>query len=120
MVAHAYIRSKKPEMARDALAASLEIFTRVRDVSALALILETVSYVALVLEDSDAVYFAGVAQRLKQDTGVQIGDVEVISFPEIREHLVDMTDAAQGRYDTGFHANLEDAIEKARAVLAVD
>ena len=120
MLAHANIRSMRPEMAREALAAALEIFTLVKDVSALALILETVSYVALLLGDSDAVYFAGVAQRLKQDTGVQIGDVEVISFPEIREHLVNMSDTARAQFDTGFHANLEDAIEKARAVLGVE
>ena len=59
MVAHGYARSGRGEEARDTILSALEIFTRVRDVSALTLIFETISYVVLLLGDGEtAAYFA--------------------------------------------------------------
>lgn len=119
MVAHGYARSGRTPEAREAILMALEIFTRVRDVSALTLIFETISFVVLLLGDGEAAaYLAGVAARIKEDTGVEIGDVEVIRFPELRNHLADLSDSEQVHYDAGFHASLEEYVERAREALA--
>lgn len=119
MVAHGYARSGHTEEARGAILEALEIFTRVRDVSALTLVFETISYVVLLLGDgAAAAYFGGVAARIKDDTGVEIGDVEVIRFPELRTHLQALSDSEQIHYDAGFHAPLEEYVDQARQALA--
>jgi predicted ATPase/class 3 adenylate cyclase len=119
MVAHGYARSSRTEEAREAILSALEIFTKVRDVSALTLIFETISYVILLLGDGEAAaYFGGVAARIKEDTGVQIGDVEVIRFPQLRTHLDHLNETEQAHYDAGFHAPLEEYVDQARQALA--
>jgi predicted ATPase/class 3 adenylate cyclase len=119
MLAHARFKMGEIETVREPLKNALEIFARVRDISALALILEVVG--TLLATESDragAAYFAGAASRIKRDTGVAIGDVELNRYPEMVEFLESMDDMDVVRHDEGYSAGLEDVIERALQALA--
>jgi hypothetical protein len=119
MLAHARFKMGEIESVREPLKNALEIFARVRDISALALILEVIG--TLLATESDragAAYFAGAASRIKRDTGVAIGDVELNRYPEMVEFLESMDDMDFVRHDEGYSAGLEDVIERALQALA--
>lgn len=119
MLAHARFKMGEMDAVADPLRNALEIFARVRDLSALALILEVVATVMATEGDrGGAAYFAGAASRIKGDTGVAIGDIELNRYPEMAEFLESMDDMDLVTFDEGHSADLEDVIERALSALA--
>jgi predicted ATPase/class 3 adenylate cyclase len=119
MLGHARLKMGEREEVREPERNALEIFARVRDLSALALILEIVA--ALLLTEGDragAAYFAGAASRIKSDTGVAIGDVELNRYPEMVGFLESMEGMDLVSYDEGFSADLDEVIDRAFRALS--
>jgi hypothetical protein len=76
---------------------------------------------ALLLTEGDragAAYFAGAASRIKSDTGVAIGDVELNRYPEMVGFLESMEGMDLVSYDEGFSADLDEVIDRAFRALS--
>jgi predicted ATPase/class 3 adenylate cyclase len=119
MLGHARLKMGHREEVREPERNALEIFARVRDLSALALILEIVATLLLIEDDrAGASYFAGAASRIKADTGVAIGDVELNRYREMVEFLESMGGMDLVSRDEGFSADLDDVIDRAFRALS--
>ena len=119
MLAHSYLKMNQVALVREPERNALEIFARVGDISALALIIEMVATLLLVEGDrSGSAYFAGAVSRIKAETGVAIQDVELNRYPEMKDLMSTLTDMQVVSFEEGMNADLEDVIEKARAALS--
>ena len=119
MLAHARFKMGHSEGVREPERNALEIFARVRDFSALALIFEIVATLLLIEDErAGAAYFAGAVGRIKADTGVAIGDVELNRYPEMVEFLETMEGMDLVSYDGGYSADLDEVIDRAFRVLS--
>lgn len=119
MFAHVGFKMGEPATVREPLANALRIFARVRDLSALLLILEVLSTLCVVDSDrASGAYFTGAAQRLKAETGAAIVDIELNRYPAMMDFLETMNEMELVSYDEGHSAALEDVIDRAFAVLA--
>jgi predicted ATPase/class 3 adenylate cyclase len=119
MVAHG--RSKMGDLAgtRPALRTALETFVSVVDMSALALITEMMSSVALAGGDKDgALFLAGAAHRLKMETGAEIGDVQLNQYPEIVDLVQNRDEQDELAFQRGRAAQLEEVVDEARRILS--
>ena len=114
MVAHVQFNVGDSESVREPIRNALEVFAQVRDLSALALILEVVATLRVVEGDRrGAAYFAGAASRVKADTGIAIAEVELNRYPEMVEFLESMDEMDLASHVEGFSAALEDVIDRA-------
>lgn len=119
MLAHARLKMGQSEEVREPERNALEIFARVRDLSALALILEVVATLLVTEADrSGAAYFAGAASRIRADTGVAIGNVELNRYQEMEEFLETMDGMDLVSHDEGYSADVEDVIDRALRTLS--
>ncbi|HSM44054.1 MAG TPA: hypothetical protein VK969_03465, partial [Acidimicrobiia bacterium] len=118
MIAHSRLMMSRAEAAKEPLAHALEIFARVRDVSALALILTALAMLQLSIEEEErAAFFWGASQRLQADTGVSIGDVDVNQYPRINEFINNIDAVTQAVSEEGYNASVDEAVEMARVAL---
>jgi hypothetical protein len=113
-----WLRQGEYEEGRLALRLASDLFSGVGDLSAMTLILDIASVLALGVGDRRAAAFtAGAAHRLKEDTGVKIEEVDINQWPESVEFLADLSVDEQAAYDEGFVADLPDVIAELRALL---
>lgn len=121
-VVHAGIQSRedgKHEGAVAPLRRALEIFAEVNDLSAMALVLDVAGMLRIDAEQGEsAAYLIGAAKRIKSDTGIAIGDVDVNEYPEVEKFLSSLSEAEQAAYDEGSSSTLDEAVEAARAALS--
>ncbi len=111
MKANAHARIGEAEPARAAVGRAVAIFAGVSDVSALALILEMLGYVLLIEGDHQgAAYYVGAARRLKLDTGVKIGEVDVNRFPEVGEFLDNMDEETTQAFQRGLDSTVDEIV----------
>lgn len=121
MLAYNRLRLGQVELSKEPERKALEIFARVGDVSALALIFEMVGLIALREDDRPrAAHILGAAHRIKVDTGVALGDVEMNRYEEADEFLHLMDDVHRAYFDEGYNAPREESVEKALATLSRD
>jgi predicted ATPase/class 3 adenylate cyclase len=119
MMAHIRLRKGDFDQVREPAERTLEIFARVRDLSALTLLFEAVAGLAVVEGDRPtAARFAGAAHRIKNDTGVAIGEVDSNEFDALREFLVSMDEMDQAYFDEGFNTDLDVVIARVREFIA--
>ncbi|MEX1093731.1 MAG: adenylate/guanylate cyclase domain-containing protein [Acidimicrobiia bacterium] len=117
MAAHGYSKQNLPEEAAPYLERCLEVFAGTTDVSALALVFDALSLVALRRGDTArAGRLVGAAHRIKADTGVAIVEVEINQYPEAQEFLREMSEADHAAYQEGLGYTIEEAIAYARDV----
>lgn len=115
MAAHGYSKQNLPEEAAPYLERCLEVFASTTDVSALTLVFEALSLVALRRGNlARAGRLVGASHRIKADTGVAIAEVEINQYPEAKQFLQKMSDADQAAYQEGFGYTIEEAIAYAR------
>ncbi|MGF1616784.1 MAG: hypothetical protein ACFCU2_03090 [Acidimicrobiia bacterium] len=115
MVAYGYSSQNLSDDAEPYLERCLEIFAGTTDVSALALVFEALSLVALRNGDTTrASRLVGAAHRIKADTGVAITELEINQNPEAQEFLRDMSEADRASYEEGLHYTIEEAVGYAR------
>jgi len=118
MEAHGHLKLHEHDAARMSLRLASDIFSGVGDLSAMALILDALSLLALRLGDRrHSAYFAGAARRLKTDTGVTIGEVDINQWPDSVEFLSSLDEECQAALEEGFEADLRDVIAELRSVL---
>ena len=118
-MAHIRLRKGDFDQVREPAERTLEIFARVRDLSALTLLFEAVAGLAVVEGDRPtAARFAGAAHRIKNDTGVAIGEVDSNEFDALREFLVSMDEMDQAYFDEGFNTDLDVVIARVREFIA--
>jgi len=119
MVAQGRSKTGDREGTKTALKLALETFAKVVDLSALALIVEMMSLVALDDDDREgALYLAGAAHRIKTDTGVEIGDVQLNQYPEIVELVRDRSEDDEVAFQRGGNATLAEQVAEARRILS--
>jgi predicted ATPase/class 3 adenylate cyclase len=119
MLAHSHLKMDQLERVREPERNALEIFARVGDISALALIIEMVATLLAVEGDRGAsAYFAGAVSRIKAETGVAIQDVELNRYPEMKELMRTLGDLEAVSFEEGMNADLDDVIERARSALS--
>lgn len=115
MAAHGYSKQNLPEEAAPYLERCLEVFASTTDVSALTLVFEALSLVALRRGNlARAGRLVGASHRIKADTGVAITEVEINQYPEAKQFLEEMSGADQAAYQEGFGYTIEEAIAYAR------
>ncbi|HEU4319235.1 MAG TPA: adenylate/guanylate cyclase domain-containing protein [Acidimicrobiia bacterium] len=118
MVAHGHLKKGEWAEGRVALRLASDLFSGVGDLSALALILDSASVLALALaQRHKAAFLAGAAYRIKFDTGVKIGEVDINQWPEAVEFLSDLDTECQAAYDEGYVADRSDVIVELRELL---
>lgn len=119
MVAQGHAKLGNMKEAKEFLLPALETFAEVSDVSALTLMFEMMVLVAL---DSDerqtAGYLAGAAHRLKADTGVQIGDVQLNQFPQVIEFIANHGEDEEAAFQEGLAATLDEMVSRSRELLS--
>lgn len=119
MFSHTGFKMGKPEAVREPLGKALEIFARVRDLSALVLILEVLATLCVVDGERElGAYFTGATTRLSTDTGAAIVDVEVNRYPEMVTFADSLDEMEQVAFEEGYSAALEDVIGRAFDVLS--
>jgi tetratricopeptide (TPR) repeat protein len=119
LMAHVRLRTADYDQVRVPAAKTLEIFAKVRDLSALTLLFEAMAALAVVEgAREDAAHFAGAAHRIKSDTGVAIGDVDTNEFEVLREFVDSMDEMGRAYFDEGFNSDLGDVIARVREFLA--
>jgi tetratricopeptide (TPR) repeat protein len=115
MIAHSFAKDHRSEEAELYLERCLDIFAATTDVSALALIFDSLSLAALRRGDRvRAARMAGAGHRLSADTGVNISEVDTNRFPEMVEFLAHRSDAEEAAYQEGYGYTIEEAITYAR------
>jgi tetratricopeptide (TPR) repeat protein len=118
MLAFAYAKQDDIDPARDSLRLAADLFSGVGDLSAMALILDSMSAISLKTGDRRrSAYFAGAARRIKFDTGVSIGEVDINEWPESVEFLARLDADDSAALDEGFVADLSDVIAELRRAL---
>jgi len=118
MLAYSYFRMGEPAKSGTPLRESLEIFAKVGDVSALALILELLAMLVLAEgNDEECAYLVGAVHRLKTDTGIAITDVDLNQYSEMNVFLDNMNEMSKGAYDEGHSAALTDVVDEALTLL---
>ncbi|HEX6221221.1 MAG TPA: tetratricopeptide repeat protein, partial [Acidimicrobiia bacterium] len=121
MLAHCHQKTANSSKAREPLRHALDIFSTVEDLSAMSLILYMVGVVRLNQgSEGDAAYFAGATIRLKSDTGIALGDVDLNRYPEMADFIEGLDTASNPEYQEGYNATLEEIVEKARHALIAD
>lgn len=94
---------------------ALEIFAEAVDLSAITLVLENLGYIAFGENQTVvAAKIAGVANRLKVETGAAIGDVPFNQYPEYVEFLRLGDEVVQAAYEEGQALSIDEALELAR------
>lgn len=115
MIAHSFAKDHRSEEAELHLERCLDIFAATTDLSALALIFDSLSLAALRRGDRvRAARMAGAGHRLSADTGVNISEVDTNQFPEMVEFLAHRSDAEEAAYQEGYGYTIEEAISYAR------
>ncbi|MFZ0013156.1 MAG: adenylate/guanylate cyclase domain-containing protein [Acidimicrobiia bacterium] len=118
MLAFAFAKQGKIDPARASLRLAADLFSGVGDLSAMALILDSMSAISLKVGDRRrSAYFAGAARRIKLDTGVTIGEVDINEWPESVEFLSNLDVEEAAALDEGFVADLSDVIAALRQTL---
>jgi predicted ATPase/class 3 adenylate cyclase len=113
-----WLRQDEYEEGRLALRLASDLFSGVGDLSAMTLILDIASVLALGVGDRRrAAYTAGAAQGLKEDTGVKIEEVDINQWPQSVEFLANLTPEEQAAFDEGMVADLPDMIAELRDLL---
>lgn len=121
MLAHSRFKMAETEGVFEPELRALEIFAAVDDLSALVLILELLSALMLSLRQDDrAAYFAGAAQRIKENTGVAIGDVDLNQYEQMSEFLegIDLSTDLYPHFLEGYNAPLDEVVAAARGTLS--
>lgn len=119
MLAHSHLKLNQVERVREPERNALEIFARVGDISALALIIEMVATLLIVEGDRQgSAYLAGAVSRIKAETGVAIQDVELNRYPEMNELMGTLVDIELITFEEGINADLDEVIERARIALS--
>lgn len=119
MFAHIGFKMGRPGPVREPLEKALAIFAKVRDLSALVLILEVLSTLCVVDGDrTSGAYFTGATRRIKTETGAGIVDIELNRYPEMVTFLESMNEMELVSYDEGYSADVDDVIERAFALLS--
>lgn len=118
MVAHGHLKKGEWASGRVALRLASDLFSGVGDLSALALILDSASVLALALDKRrKAAFLAGAAYRIKVDTGVKIGEVDISQWDAAVDFLSDLDTECQASYDEGYVADRADVIVELRELL---
>ncbi|HEX6287514.1 MAG TPA: tetratricopeptide repeat protein, partial [Acidimicrobiia bacterium] len=118
MLAHSRYNMGETEQAIEPLGHALDVFAEVNDVSALSLILDLVAAVTQqVGAESTAAYFVGASQRLKIDTGIEIGEVEMNRYTELQALDRRLRTEPTTEYEEGANASLPEVIERTRTEL---
>lgn len=119
MLAHSRHNMGETGRAVEPLAHALDVFADVNDVSAMSLIFDLISVVThRVGSETTAAYFIGASQRLKTDTGIEIGEVEMNRYPEVQALNSRLRIERTPELEEGASATLEEVIERARSELA--
>lgn len=115
MLAHSRYNLGDHSRAVEPLAHALDLFAEVNDLSAMALIFDLVGAFTLHAGAEDAAsYFIGASQSLKEDTGIEIGEVEMNRYPELSELSERLMAEGSVDYEEGRIATREEVIERAR------
>lgn len=121
MLAHAWLKMGEPQKTLQPERNALDIFAEVGDVSALALILDMVSIITFFLgNQNEAAYFSGAAQRVKVDSGVALGEIELNRYQALDDFLETLDDVLQASFDEGYNSDQQEVVERARAALSED
>jgi len=119
MLAHSRHNMGETGRAVEPLAHALDVFADVNDVSAMSLIFDLISVVTQrVGSVTTTAYFIGASQRLKTDTGIEIGEVEMNRYPEVQALNSRLRMEPTPELEEGANATLEEVIERARSELA--
>jgi tetratricopeptide (TPR) repeat protein len=119
MVAHAYLKDNMSDKAAPYLERALDIFAASKDLSALTLVFDALSLVAVKRDDrARAARLIGAADRLKADTGVAITEVEANQFPGMEEFRNGMLESDEAAYEEGRRYTVEEAIACARGAVS--
>ena len=118
MLAHSRHNMGDYQDAAEPLAHALDVFADVNDVSAMALIFDLVGVVTQHAGlEATAAYFIGASDRLKLDTGIAIGEVEMNRYAELRDLAARLRVDPSPEFDEGNNATLQEVIDKARSVM---
>lgn len=118
MVAFGHLKKGDWSAGQSALRLASDLFSGVGDLSALTLILDAATVLALARGDRRrAAYLAGAARRIKVDTGVKIDEVDINQWSEAVAFLRDLDTDSQAAYDEGYVADQSDVIVELRELL---
>jgi non-specific serine/threonine protein kinase len=120
MLAHSHHAMGDTDRAVEPLAHALDVFADVNDVSAMSLIFDLLSAVTLDSgSETIAAYFIGASQRLKMETGIEIGDVEMNRYPELNDLAAHLRTKPTAAFEEGDSATLAEVIDRARTELSL-
>ena len=119
MIAHSrHHMGESQQSAVEPLVNALDVFAEVHDVSALSLILDLVAAVTWQIgSEMASAFLIGASQRLKMDTGIEIGEVEMNRYPELQAFDARLRGDPTPEYEEGANASLSEVIERARTEL---
>lgn len=119
MLGHTYLKMEEYDSAKAPFAKALSTFATVEDVSALALILEAIGVHTYLTSDVNlAHYFVGAAHRIKRDTGVNLGDVDLNQYEPLAEMEERRSGEALASFEEGYEASLDVVVAAAQQELA--
>ncbi len=118
MVAFGSLKLGDLDAGRRSLRLASDLFSGVGDLSAMALIADTASVLAHGLGQlRSSAFLAGAARHLKEDTGVNVTEVDIEQWPAAVEFLRNLDAEGQAAFDEGYVADLVDVITTLRSLL---
>lgn len=119
MLAHSRHNMGEITRAVEPLEHALDVFSNVNDISAMSLIFDLISAAThRVGSEATAAYFIGASQRLKMDTGIEIGEVEMNRYPELQALDTRLRKDPTPDYEEGNNTDLDEVIQRARSELS--
>lgn len=118
MEAYGHLRQSELDSAKTSLRLASDLFSGVGDLTAMALILDSLSVLMLRSGNRNrSAFFAGAARRIKTDTGIKIDEVDIGQWPDSVEFLTSLDAECRAAFDEGGAADLTEVISELRSVL---
>jgi hypothetical protein len=118
MEAYGHLRQSQLDSAKTSLRLASDLFSGVGDLTAMALILDSLSVLMLRSGNRNrSAFFAGAARRIKTDTGIKIDEVDIGQWPDSVEFLASLDAECRAAFDEGGAADLTEVISELRSVL---